>query len=59
MREMNGSVEYPMSQRINDTIRVHGFFWAYDYYVRHHGFQAWEFFILAGAPSGLLFRVWD
>ena len=47
MRVMNGSIEYPMSQRVQDTIKVHGLVWACDYYMRH-GFEAWEFFILAG-----------
>lgn len=55
---MNGSEFYPMSARIADTVRVHGFSWSYDYYVRQHGFAAWEFFILAGVPSGLQFTVW-
>lgn len=50
---MNGSVEYPMSARIKDTVAVHGFMWAYRYYVVKHGFKAWEFFTLAGVPSGL------
>ena len=53
MRVMNGSIEYPMSQRIADTVRVHGFMWSYDYYVRSHGLEAWEFFLLAGIPSWL------
>ena len=48
MRVMNGSIEYPMSQRVQDTIRVHGFMWSYNYYVVEHKFAEWEFFILAG-----------
>ena len=59
MRVMNGSVEYPMTERIASTIEVHGFAFAYRYYVVEHGFAAWEFFILAGVPSGLMFLRWD
>lgn len=59
MKTMNGSIEYPMSERINDTVRVHGFMWSYNYYVQRHGFKAWEFFILAGMPSGLDFEWWE
>lgn len=44
---MNGSVAYPMSARVQDTIRVHGLVWACNYYMSH-GFKDWEFFILAG-----------
>lgn len=44
---MNGSIEYPMSERVQDTIKAHGLVWACDYYMSH-GFEAWEFFILAG-----------
>ena len=44
---MNGSIEYPMSQRIADTIKVHGWLWSYVYYT-HHGFTHWEFSILSG-----------
>jgi hypothetical protein len=50
---MNGSVGYPMSARVQDTIKVHGFSWSYDYYIKQHDFKAWEFFILAGMPEGL------
>lgn len=56
---MNGSIFYPMSERIKDTIKVHGFDWSYDYYVGQHGFEAWEFFTLAGVSSGLMFDTWD
>ena len=59
MKAMNGSIEFPMSARIADTVNAHGFQWAYRYYVREHGFAAWEFFILAGVPSGLMFARWD
>ena len=58
MKTMNGSVDYPMSQRIASTVAMHGFSWAYRYYVREHGFAAWEFFCLAGVPSGLTFARW-
>lgn len=56
---MNGSVDFPMSERIADTIREHGFDWAYAHYVDECKFAAWEFFILAGVPSGLMFMVWE
>ncbi len=58
MKTMNGSVEYPMTERIADTIEAHGWPWAYRYYVREHGFASWEFYILAGVPSPLV-RRWD
>lgn len=58
MKTMNGSIDYPMSERIADTVKQHGFMWAYKYYVGQHGMAAWEFFILAGVPSGLCFREW-
>ena len=51
---MNGSIEYPMSQRVRDTIKVHGEAWAYRYYVERHGFTWWEFGILAGYSFGLV-----
>ena len=54
MRVMNGSIEYPMSQRIADTVAVHGIAWARDYYVRQHRLALWEFFILAGAQRARL-----
>ena len=58
MRVMNGSIEYPMSQRIADTVAVHGWLWSYRYYVKQHGLKAWEFFALGGVPSGLTFDTW-
>ena len=51
---MNGSIEYPMSQRIKDTIKVHGEAWTYLYYVKQHGLTWWEFGILAGYSFGLV-----
>ena len=51
---MNGSVEFPMSERIADTIREHGPLWTYNYYVAEHGLAWWEFCILVGEPRGLI-----
>ena len=59
MRVMNGSIEYPMSARVQDTIKVHGFGVAYRYYVIRHEFEAWEFYIFAGVPFGLTLKRWD
>lgn len=42
---MTGTIEYPMTQRIADTINVHGFGWALDYYTKH--MSVWEFRMLA------------
>lgn len=49
---MNGSLSYPLSQRIQDTVRVHGWHWTLHYYLSL-GLPRWQFCILAGKGEGL------
>jgi hypothetical protein len=43
-----GTEDLPFSELVQDTIRVHGVKWAFDYYVRKHGIPARQFKIFAG-----------
>lgn len=52
---INGTVFYPMSARVQDTVAVHGLQWAAYYYIEQHGFAEWEFRILAGLPLWAVF----
>lgn len=48
MSTMRGTVEYPFSAMVQDTIRAHGFEWAANYYINERGLSAWEFVIFTG-----------
>lgn len=52
-RQINGTLFYPMSQRIADTRAKHGFLWTYSYYVLQNHMPAWEFMILSGQRAFL------
>jgi hypothetical protein len=48
MRSMSGSLEFPFSQMVQDTIATHGLRWAVRYYCKRHGLSAREFRIFSG-----------
>jgi hypothetical protein len=43
---MTGSVDYPLSERIRDTIAVHGEDWTAWYYVVKHKVPALQYLLL-------------
>lgn len=47
MCTLRGSVAYPLSQQIADTIEAHGYWWAANHYMGKHKLSAWEWHILA------------
>jgi hypothetical protein len=48
MRSLSGSVVFPFSEMVRDTIREHGLSWAVSYYRGKHGLSAREFRIFSG-----------
>lgn len=48
MSSLHGSVSYPFSQMVRDTINEHGEAWAWDYYVRKHKLPRWQYRLFAG-----------
>lgn len=48
MRSMSGSVVFPFSDMVKDTIDTHGYDWAYHYYVFQNDLPVWQFRIFAG-----------
>lgn len=50
---LTGSLHYPLGQQIKDTIEAHGYYFAYEHYVRKHRMAVWEFQILSGISSDL------
>lgn len=51
MRTMSGSVVFPFSEMVQDSIATHGLFWALDYYCAQNNLSVWEFNIYAGLPQ--------
>jgi len=43
-----GSTVYPFDQMVKDTVKAHGWLWAFGYYVVDHGLPAWQFDIFCG-----------
>lgn len=48
MRTLSGSVVFPFSEMVRDTIDTHGYDWAFEYYCIQNGLAMWEFNIFAG-----------
>lgn len=41
--KMHGNQNVRFSELFADTVATHGSEWAYNYYVRKHGMEYWEF----------------
>lgn len=48
MRSLSGSLVFPFSEMVRDTIKVHGLRFAVHYYCKKHGLTAAEFRIFSG-----------
>lgn len=48
MSSLHGSLAFPFSQMVQNTIYVHGLSFALDYYCAKHGMSIREFGIFAG-----------
>lgn len=48
MHSLKGSIHFPFSAMVRDTINTHGLKWAVQYYCGKHGIPAREFRIFAG-----------
>lgn len=53
MCKLHGSVAYPLSAQIADTIEEHGYWWAADYYMGKHKLSMFEWHILANRDGVL------
>lgn len=46
--KLQGTIEFPFSTLVRETIEKHGEGWAFDYYVRQQGLARWEYRLFAG-----------